>query len=198
MLSAGIAGIITGFALIVVIGAQNALVLRQGLRREHVAVVVAVCVAGDVTLISAGTAGIGALVGAVPHLLTAITWLGAAYLTWQAIASFRSAVRARALVVGNPRSRGSILAAALGVTWLNPHVYLDTMVTLGTIASTYGLARWAFAVGAMSASTVWFSGLGVGARLLARPLGRPITWRIVDAGTGVVMLAVAGTMLAGL
>lgn len=184
-------GLLTGLSLIVVIGIQNALVLRQGLRREHVGIVVLVCALGDAILIAAGTAGMGAIATANPVALRVMAGVGTLYLLWTAVGSFRSALRPRALEADAPRSRGSVLATVLGVTWLNPHVYLDTVVMLGSIAASHGAERWLFATGAMTGSVLWFTVLGFGARALSGPLGRPSVWRVVDTIIGVVMLLVA-------
>ncbi len=184
-------GLVTGFSLIGVIGVQNALVLRQGLRREHVGLVVGVCTASDVALIAAGTAGVGAIVSSHPTLLNVMTWVGALYLTWLAIGSFRSAARPRSLVAAGAQTAGSVLATVLAVTWLNPHVYLDTVVMLGSVASSHGDARWTFAAGAMAASVAWFGSLGFAARALSGPLSKPSVWRAIDLIIGVVILVVA-------
>lgn len=186
-----IAGFLAGLSLIVAIGAQNAFVLRQGIRREHVAVVVAICALSDAVLIVAGTLGIGTLVTTFPAVLVALKWLGVAYLLWFAFTSFRSAVHAQGLQESAPRTAGSVVATTLALTWLNPHVYLDTVVMLGNLANQYGDLRWTFAGGAMTASIVWFTGLGFGARLLARPLARPQVWRGIDIAIGLVMVAIA-------
>lgn len=193
----GLTGFAAGLALIVAIGAQNAYVLRQGLRREHVGAVVAVCLAADIALIAAGTLGIGALVERAPTVLDLLRWAGAAYLVWFAASSFRSAARPRRLTETNDRSRGSVVLTAAALTFLNPHVYLDTVVMLGSLANTHGTLRWAFAAGAMAASAVWFTGLGFGARALAGPLGRPTTWRALDVVIGLVMLGLAVYLVAG-
>lgn len=190
-LPVALTGFATGLALIVAIGAQNAYVLRQGLRREHVGAVVAVCLAADIALIAAGTLGIGALVERAPALLTALRWAGAAYLAWFAVRSFRSAARPGELTGTTERSRNSVVLTAAGLTFLNPHVYLDTVVMLGSLANTHGTLRWAFAGGAMVASAAWFTGLGFGARALSGPLGRPTTWRVLDVVIGFLMLGLA-------
>lgn len=194
MLTHAVAGLLTGFGLIVAIGAQNAFVLRQGLARDHVWLVVAVCAVSDILLILAGTAGLGALVAGAPTLLTALKWLGAGYLVWFALRSFRSARHPQVLAAGDaPRSaRGSVLATVLALTWLNPHVYLDTVLMLGNLANQHGTTgRWWFAAGASVASIGWFSGLGFGARALSRPLARPRTWQVLDVLIGVTMLVLA-------
>lgn len=195
MLSTALTGLLTGLSLIVVIGVQNALVLRQGLRREHVGIVVLVCSLGDVLLIAAGTAGMGAVAGDHPTALKVLSWVGALYLLWCAVNSLRAAIRPGALEQQEPRSARSVLGTVLAVTWLNPHVYLDTVVMLGSIAASHGSLRWAFAVGAMCASILWFSAIGFGARLLSGPLGRPSVWRVVDLVIGVVMLVVAANLV---
>ena len=147
-------GLLTGLALIVAIGAQNAFVLRQGVRREHVGAVVLVCMASDAVLILAGTAGVGALVQAVPWLLEVLRWGGALYLLWFAVSSLRAALRPQGLMAEQaPRTAGSVIATTLALTWLNPHVYLDTVVLLGSLANQHGPdARWVFAAGAVAAS----------------------------------------------
>lgn len=197
MLSTWLTGLATGLSLIVVIGVQNALVLRQGLRREHVGLVVAVCALGDLVLIAAGTAGMGAIATAHPTALRVMAWVGAAYLFWQAFNSFRAAAHASALEAAEPPCRGAVLRTVLGVTWLNPHVYLDTVVMLGSVAASHGAARWWFATGAMTGSILWFSALGFGARMLSGPLGRPSVWRVVDVVIGVVMVLVGIRLLLG-
>lgn len=196
MLGVILTGLLTGLSLIVVIGVQNALVLRQGLRREHVGLVVAVCALGDLVLIAAGTAGMGALATAHPKVLRAMAWVGAGYLLWQAWLAFQRARTPEKLEQGEPPSRASVLATVLGVTWLNPHVYLDTVVMLGSIAASHGSLKWAFAAGAMAASVLWFSALGLGARALSGPLGRPSVWRAIDASIAVVMVLVAIKLVA--
>ncbi|PAW32189.1 amino acid transporter [Micrococcus luteus] len=192
-------GLLTGLALIVAIGAQNAFVLRQGVRREHVGAVVLVCMASDAVLILAGTAGVGALVQAVPWLLEVLRWGGALYLLWFAVSSLRAALRPQGLVAEQaPRTAGSVVATTLALTWLNPHVYLDTVVLLGSLANQHGPdARWVFAAGAVTASVLWFTALGYGARLLARVLADPKAWRVVDVVIAVVMAVLAVRLIAG-
>lgn len=195
-----------GLSLIVAIGAQNAFVLRQGLRREHPAVVAAVCAASDVVLIAAGVGGLGALLQRSPDVVEVVRWLGAAVvLAYGAMAAWR-AVRGGDRL--GPRDPGSsppsagrrlrpVLLTALALTWLNPHVYLDTLVLLGSIAATHGGARWWFGAGAMLASGLWFFGLAYGARFLAPALARPGAWRVVDGVIAVIMLVVAVSLVTG-
>ena len=192
MLTTVVAGTLTGLALIVAIGAQNAFVMRQGLRREHVVPVVLICIAADATLILLGTAGVGVVVASHPGLVRVVTWLGAAYLVGYGLLALRRAAAPEGLSVADaPASRGSVVLTTLALTFLNPHVYLDTVLMLGSIANGFGEERWAFAGGAVVGSIVWFTGLGLGARALAGPLGRPRTWRVVDGVIGVMMIALA-------
>ncbi|WP_312395812.1 LysE/ArgO family amino acid transporter [Kocuria sp.] len=187
---------LTGLALIVAIGAQNAFVLRQGIRRQHVWTVVLLCIASDVFLISVGTAGIGFLIERVPWLLEIFRWGGVIYLVGFAIQSFRSAMKPQGLQAAGEGggSRTSVVLTTLALTWLNPHVYLDTVIMLGNLANQQGDQRWVFAIGAMLGSAIWFIALGTGAKALSRVLNTPLTWRIVDVFVGVVMLAIALTL----
>ena len=200
MLDASLAGLLTGLSLIVAIGAQNAYILRQGLAREHVGAVVGVCTVSDVLLILAGVAGIGTVVESTPWALTVVRWLGAGFLTWYGVASLLRARHAEALRAsgGGVTSLRSVLGRTVALTWLNPHVYLDTVLLLGTVANHEGASgRWWFALGACVASTVWFTGLGYGARLLAPLLARPGAWRVLDTVIGVVMLVIAVRLALG-
>jgi len=198
------AGLGLGLSLIVAIGAQNAFVLRQGLLGEHVAVVVGVCIASDVTLIVAGVAGAGALLAAVPGALGGVRVAGAVFLLGYGALAARRAVRppgGAALLpaagTGGPRPRGPVLATCLAMTWLNPHVYLDTVVLVGSVAAGHGGQRWWFAAGAATASAVWFCVLGRGAAALRPVFARPGAWRVLDGGIAVVMAALGGGLLAG-
>ena len=195
MLTTALAGLLTGLTLIVAIGAQNAFVLRQGIRREHLLPVVAICIAADATLIALGTGGVGALVSSHPGLVRVVTWVGAAYLVGYGLLALRRATRPTGLEATAPASRGSVVATTLAITFLNPHVYLDTVLMLGLIANGFEDERWAFAGGAVVGSTVWFTGLALGARALARPLASPRTWRVLDAVIGVTMIGL-GVLLA--
>lgn len=190
-MTAALSGLATGLALIVAIGAQNAFLLRQGVLRQHTAMVAAICIAGDVLLIGAGTAGVGAIVAAHPLVLTVAKWAGALYLVWFAIGSFRSAFSTGGLTLDGAPKKASVLATTLAITFLNPHVYLDTMVMLGSIANSFGQLRWHFAAGAMAGSVIWFSLLAAGARALAKPLANPRFWRYLDVAIGCIMLAIA-------
>lgn len=185
-------GFLASLGLIVAIGAQNAWVLRQGLRREHVGLVVAICVACDVALMAAGTAGLGALREAAPWVLEVLRWGGVAYLLVFAVTSARSALAAEGrLEASDARPASSVALTTLAVTLLNPHVYLDTLVMLGTVTTSFGDARWVAAAGAMAASLVWFVVLALGARGLSGVLDRPTTWRVIDGVVAVVMVGIA-------
>lgn len=240
-LSSVLAGLGLGLSLIVAIGAQNVFVLRQGIRREHVFAVAAICALSDLALIMVGVSGIGAVLTAVPWLVDVIRWAGAAFLVAYGLLAARRAIRpsgetleaetaeheveaaeadAAGLVgaragtpsaLANPAASASTstststltrrsagLAAAvltcLALTWLNPHVYLDTVFLLGSVANTHGDGRWAFAAGAGFASIAWFFGLAYGARLLGGVLSSPRAWRVLDAIIAVVMVGL-GIML---
>jgi L-lysine exporter family protein LysE/ArgO len=190
------AGLMTGLALIFAIGAQNAFVLRQGLHREHVGVVVGLCIASDSILILGGTFGIGALLSGVPAALIVLKWGGVGYLGWWAVRSFAASLKPSSLIAEAPRSRGPVVMTTLAVTYLNPNVYLDTVVLLGGLANQYGSdARWVFAAGAVAGSAVWFPALGYGARALSGVLSSPHTWRVVDLATSAMMLFFAINLL---
>jgi L-lysine exporter family protein LysE/ArgO len=195
-----LAGLITGLSLIVAIGAQNAYVLRQGLARDHVGLVVAICALSDVVLIVAGVSGIGTIVEKAPWVLDAVRWFGVAFLTWYGVSTLlraRSTESLRAAGVATS-GRRAIAVRALALTWLNPHVYLDTVLLLGSIANHEGTTgRWWFAIGACAASGLWFSGLGYGARLASRVLARPRAWQVLDVLIGLTMLAIAGVLATG-
>ncbi len=189
-------GLLTGLSLIIAIGAQNAYVLRQGLARQHIGVVVAICAVSDLVLIVAGVAGVGALVRSHPTLLTVLRWAGAAYLVWFGVRSILAARKAHGLTVNVLPAKSSIVLTTLALTWLNPHVYLDTVLMLGNIANQHGPAgRWWFAVGACIGSIVWFTGLGYGARAASGWIGRPAVWRVLDVLIGLTMITIAVILL---
>ena len=195
-----VAGLLTGLSLIVAIGAQNAFVLRQGLRRSHVGLVVAICALSDVVLIVAGVAGIGVVVDRAPWAVEVVRWLGVVFLTVYGVTSLLRARRPQALAVadGSVDRRGGVAARAVALTWLNPHVYLDTVLLLGSIAGTHGVpGRWWFALGACVASLAWFSALAYGARLAAPRLASPRAWQVLDVLVGLVMLAIAVRLALG-
>jgi len=214
VLDSAFSGLLTGLSLIVAIGAQNAYLLRQGLRRSHVGPVVAVCTLSDFTLILAGVSGIGAIVTHAGWALVAVRWLGAAFLAWYGLSTAWRAVRpilgpatrrpatglAMAAQAGEPHEsrRGPVVRRAVALTWLNPHVYLDTVLLIGSVAATHGPSgRWWFAIGACAASTLWFVGLGFGARLLAPVLASPRAWQVLDLLIAATMLVIAVKLASG-
>ena len=190
-------GLLTGWSLIVAIGAQNAFVIRQGLTRKYVFSVVAICAICDALLIAAGVSGLGAIIESLPGLLEFIRWFGVAYLLWFAIRSIRSALKSDALKITGEASAGyaKTVLAVLAMTLLNPHVYLDTVIFVGSIANQFGAERWQFAFGAMTASLVWFFGLGYGARAASRFMSKPIFWKVLDWLIAAVMLSIAFALI---
>jgi len=183
-------GFIASFTLIAAIGAQNAFVLRQGIRREHVLPVVALCTASDIALISAGIAGVGALISAHPSALNIAKFGGAAFLVGYGLLAARRAWRPSSLMPSEatPARLIDVLLTCAALTFLNPHVYLDTVVLLGALANEHRDERWLFGVGAVTASAVWFVSLGLGARQLAGLFARALTWRILDGLIAVMMI----------
>jgi L-lysine exporter family protein LysE/ArgO len=202
MLNASVTGLLTGLSLIVAIGAQNAFVLRQGLLRAHIGAIVTVCILSDIALTLAGVAGIGAVVHHADWALQAVRWFGVAFLAWYGLSSAWRARRPSALAAspdGNGGARREGLAPTLrrilALTWLNPHVYLDTLVLLGSIANSRGpVDRWWFAVGALVASTLWFVGLGFGARFAAQLLTTARAWQVLDLLIAATMLTIAAKL----
>lgn len=191
-------GFLISAALIMAIGAQNLFVLRQGLKREHVGPVVLFCGSADALLITAGVAGVGAFLAAVPQLTLILTIGGAAFLGWYGIKALQRMASCEAMAVASGASislRGAIAATA-GFTFLNPHVYLDTVLLMGAAGSAQPAAvRPIFVAGAASASFAWFAALGYGARLLVPLFARPAAWRVLDAIVGVTMLSLAASLL---
>ena len=192
-MNAALAGLLTGLSLIVAIGAQNAYLLRLGLSRQYVGIAVAICAASDVVLILLGVGGIGRVTRSFPGVLEVLKWVGVAYLAGYALRSFWRASRRAVLLPSEsePPSGRVIATTTLAFTFLNPHVYLDTVLLLGSIGNQYGHSRWLFAAGACAGSVIWFVGLGYGARAMAPLMSRPATWRVLDLVIGVVMLGVA-------
>ncbi|MFZ1411945.1 MAG: LysE/ArgO family amino acid transporter [Micropruina sp.] len=218
-----LAGIFLGFSLIIAIGAQNVFVLRQGIRREHVLLVAVICAVSDALLILLGVSGIGAATTALPWLNDVVRWAGAVFLIGFAVKAAARAVwpgngglvaakddpasgDGSAAPTGHPASGGvatltrpdtavRVALTCLALTWLNPHVYLDTVFLLGSVAAAHGDQRWVFAAGAMLASVGWFVGLAYGARLLGRWLATARAWRLLDAGIAIVMLALGVTLV---
>ena len=196
-----LSGFFLGLSLIVAIGAQNAFILRQGLLRQHVFVLCLICALSDALLIAAGVAGLGTLVSSSPALIAVVTVGGALFLFSYALIAFRRAWRPQALHAarGGASDLKTAVAACLAFTFLNPHVYLDTVVLVGSLSAQYvGSERLAYGVGAMIASFVWFFGLGYGARLLQPVFARPSAWRVLDILIGLVMAAIGFSLLGGL
>ena len=195
-----LSGLASGLSLIVAIGAQNAFVLRQGVQRSHVLLVVAVCALSDLVLIVLGVAGVGALIEQAPGVLDVVRWAGAAFLL---VYGGRAALRAiRGTPASQPVARqtgtwAAALGTCLALTWLNPHVYLDTVLLLGSLAGAHGPdGRWWFAAGAGLGSIAWFAALGAGARYLAPLFARPGSWRVLDGGIALVMVILAVMLVA--
>jgi L-lysine exporter family protein LysE/ArgO len=190
MTSPLIVGFIASFTLIAAIGAQNAFVLRQGIRREHVLPVVALCTVSDMVLISAGIAGVGALISAHPSALNLAKFGGAAFLIGYGLLAARRVWRPSSLTPSErtPARLAEVLVTCAAMTFLNPHVYLDTVVLLGALANEHSDEKWLFGVGAVTASAVWFISLGFGARRLAGLFANPLTWRILDGLIAVMMI----------
>jgi len=196
-LVAALSGLGFGLSLIVAIGAQNAFVLRQGIRGEHIAVVVAICAVSDAVLITLGVAGAGAVIEGMPELADGVRIAGAAFLFGYAALAARRVWRPSALHASGEDAAGvrAVALAALALTWLNPHVYLDTVVLLGSTSATFGERRWEFAAGAGVASLLWFAGLGYGARLLRPVFARPTAWRVLDGLIAVVMVGLGVSLV---
>lgn len=200
-LSAAAAGFGTGLSLIVAIGAQNAFVLRQGIRRDAVLAVVGICALSDAVLIALGVGGVGAVVVAWPGALSLVGWIGGGFLLCYGVLAARrvlrpgeSGLKAEGEATG---SRRRAVLTCLAMTWLNPHVYLDTVFLLGSIAADRGPLRWTFGLGAVFASLCWFAALGFGARLLSRFLAGPAAWRVLDGLVAATMIALGLTLVAG-
>ncbi|TQV77951.1 LysE/ArgO family amino acid transporter [Denitrobaculum tricleocarpae] len=196
--TAYVPGFLLGLSLIVAIGAQNAFVLRQGLRREHVFLISLTCALSDALLITLGVAGFAVVSKMLPWVEPLLRYGGAAFLFLYGLRSFAVALRSDAALMPSQETAGPVgkaLATCLALTWLNPHVYLDTVVFLGSISTGYGESQAIFGFGAVTASFVFFFSLGYGARLLRPLFARPSAWRVLEAGVGVVMWTIAASLL---
>ncbi|OYV37271.1 MAG: amino acid transporter [Acidocella sp. 20-61-6] len=196
--TAFIPGLSLGLSLIVAIGAQNAFVLRQGLRQEHVFAVCLVCAFSDALLIAAGVAGFGQIIAKLPWLEPVMRYGGAAFLMMYAIRSFIAATRIQAGLspLDGPTSDfKKTLITVISFTWLNPHVYLDTVILLGSVSTQYTGHKVAFALGAMSGSVLFFFSLGYGAHYLRPLFASPISWRVLDIVIGCIMTSVALSLI---
>lgn len=202
LLSAGASGFLLGASLLIAIGPQNAFVLRQGLKKKHVFIVSLICSLSDALLIAVGVAGLGTLVQQSPQLLTVVTIGGSLFLLVYGAIAFCRALHPSILKPEGGESSGSLtsaIAACLAFTFLNPHVYLDTVVLLGSLSGRYaGEARLAYGLSAMTASFIWFFGLGYGARLLTPLFAKPQAWRILDFGIAIIMWLIALRLVASL
>jgi len=191
-------------SLIVTIGAQNAFVLRQGILRSHVGKIVVLCMLSDFILIGAGVGGASALVGRYPTFVRVVLYIGLAWLVWFGIGALRRALRPAHAVLDTAAAASAaplqrawpIIGMTLAFTWLNPHVYLDTFLLIGTAGAREPAGtRLAFALGAMCVSAVWFVGLGYGARVLAPLFRRATAWRVLDGAIGGMVLFIAFAQL---
>lgn len=194
ILSAALSGFLLGASLIIAIGAQNAFILRQGLLQSHVFILCLICSLSDAVLIAAGVAGLGTLIKQSPLLIELVTLGGAIFLGFYAIRAFQRMARPASLEEATDKglSLRSAVLTCLAFTFLNPHVYLDTVLLVGSLSSVYeGKAHLAFGVGAATSSFVWFFALGYGARLLQPVFRKPAAWRILDGIIGVIMSALA-------
>jgi L-lysine exporter family protein LysE/ArgO len=193
-------GFTLGASLIMAIGAQNAFVLRQGLRREHVAAVVAVCAVLDIMLMAIGVSGLGAVLGGRPRFIQVATVAGAAVLAWYSLSAFWRAFSPYSLSAqsaGLAQPLRAVVAQALSISLLNPHVYLDTVLLVGSVgAQQPGDQRLAFLAGSGLSSLLWFAGLGFGARLLSPLFARPLAWRVLDVLVGLTMAWIAFSLAA--
>lgn len=199
--TAAISGFLLGLSLIVAIGAQNAYILRQGLLRQHVFILSLICALSDALLIAAGVAGLGTLISQSPMLITVVTIGGAAFLLWYGFSAFRRAMHPDGMRVANTGtvSLRAAIGTCLALTFLNPHVYLDTVVLVGSLSARFeGEARLAYGLGAITASFVWFFSLGYGARLLQPFFAKPSAWRVLDCLIGAVMWMIAFSLLSRL
>ena len=189
-------GFLTGLSLIVAIGAQNAFVLRQGLLRKHVLVMVLICAISDATLIILGVLGLGALISALPWLLEVIRWVGVAFLIWYGSTSLNRFMKnesLKAAEAGSGNLKQTVLTT-LALTFLNPHVYLDTVIFIGGIANQFGDQKWMFVIGAVTASFIWFFSLGFGASKASVVMSKPAFWKILDVFFAAVMFSLAITL----
>ena len=192
-------GLLLSGGLIIAIGSQNAFLLGQGLRREHHILVATICAVSDCLLILAGVMGLGALIQGQPLLLSIARWGGAAYLLVFGFMALRRAFHTEQLVAGKAlrASWQKVVLATLAVTYLNPHVYLDTMILLGGIGAQFGEQRWLFVVGASTASLIWFYGLAIGAARLAPAVSSPKVWKVIDLLVCLAMWLIAGSLIIG-
>lgn len=186
-------GVLTSMSLIMAIGAQNAFVIRQALTRKHVLIMVLICATSDALLIFAGIAGLGAVIQGLPWLFEILRWFGVGYLTWFGFNSLRSAFKGDSLEAAKSESKTlkQVVVSLLGFTFLNPHVYLDTVILLGAIGTSFGEAKWIFAAGAALGSVIWFFSIGFGAKAASRFMSKPIFWKVLDIVIAMIMFGIA-------
>lgn len=191
-----IPGLLAGLSLIIAIGAQNAYVIRQGLTKKFVLLTVLICAFSDAILITLGASGLGALIKSNQNILEFVRWFGVIYLLWFAFKSAKSALKKEVLnSVGEASAdQKSVVLTVLALTFLNPHVYLDTVILLGSISSQFGPNKWFFVIGAILASFIWFTAIGFGAKSASRFMSRPIFWKILDTLIAVIMLSIASLL----
>lgn len=188
-----IPGLLAGLSLIIAIGAQNAFVIRQGLTKKFVLLTVLICAFSDALLIALGASGLGALINSNKNILEIVRWFGVIYLLWFAFKSARSALRKATLNSAGDASadKKSVILTVLALTFLNPHVYLDTVILLGSISNQFGSDKWFFVLGATVASFIWFTAIGFGAKSASRFMSRPIFWKVLDSIIAAIMLSIA-------
>ena len=188
-----IPGLLAGLSLIIAIGAQNAFVIRQGLTKKYVFLTVAICSVSDAMLIALGASGLGALIKSNTAVLEIVRWFGVSYLIWFGIKSVRSALKVQVLTAAGEASgsRKSVITTNLALTFLNPHVYLDTVILLGSISNHFGEDKWYFTAGAALGSVLWFTAIGYGAKSASRFMSKPIFWKILDSLIAVIMFSIA-------
>ena len=188
-----ISGFLSGLSLIVAIGAQNAFVIKQGLRREYVLLIVLICSISDALLIFLGSAGLGQIIQSIPELLEVVRWFGVVYLLWFGVKSVKSAFTNQSLNAsdGQLSSKKMVITTMLALTFLNPHVYLDTVILLGSIANQFENQRFLFSTGAALGSFVWFFSIGYGAKAASRFMSKPIFWKVLDLIIAVIMFSIA-------
>ena len=188
-----IPGLLAGFSLIIAIGAQNAFVIRQGLTKKFVLLTVLICAFSDAILIALGASGLGALIKSNKNILEFVRWFGVIYLLWFAFKSAKSVFKKEVLNSAGEASanRKSVILTVLALTFLNPHVYLDTVILLGSISNQFGTDKWFFVIGAMLASFIWFTAIGFGAKSASRFMSQPIFWKILDLIIALVMVSIA-------
>ena len=191
-----IPGLLAGLSLIIAIGAQNAFVIRQGLTKKFVLLTVLICAFSDALLIALGASGLGALIKSNKNVLEFVRWFGVVYLLWFAFKSAKSALKKEVLNSAGEASadRKSVILTVLALTFLNPHVYLDTVILLGSISNQFGSDKWFFVIGAMLASFIWFTAIGFGAKSASKFMSRPIFWKILDSIIAAIMLSIAALL----